>query len=140
MKDPLLEAKRWYDQAWNDWEFVQWLSAEDKFYDKGCFILQQACEKILKACLYACGERIVIAHSTFELAERLLKFSPSFGAIIGVAKHLDRFYIPTRYPNGLPGGVPYKHFTKEDFDKAIADGTVVLDQCQKFLKEKGLEL
>lgn len=53
---------------------------------------------------------------------------------------IDRFYIPTRYPNGLPGGVPYKHFTKEDFDKALEDTETVMTLSQQFLKEKGVEL
>ncbi len=26
------------------------------------------------------------------------------------AKKLDKYYIPTRYPNGLPGGVPSRFF------------------------------
>lgn len=26
------------------------------------------------------------------------------------SKRLDRYYIPTRYPSGLPGGVPSRHF------------------------------
>lgn len=140
MKNPLTEAKRWYDQAWNDWEFALWLSGEDKFYDKGCFIIQQATEKALKACLYATGERLVFEHSTFELTEKLAEVSPKFNEIINATKRLDRFYIPTRYPNGLPGGVPYKHFTKEDFESALSDGEAVIVQCQRFLKEKGLEL
>lgn len=140
MKNPLVEAKRWYEQAWNDWEFVQWLSNEDKFYDKGCFIAQQACEKAMKACLYASGERFVVIHSTFELAERMLKFSPEFEKIVDAAKRLDRFYIPTRYPNGLPGGVPFKHFTRDDFENAVSDGNIIISQCQKYLRKTGLEL
>lgn len=136
MKDPKNEAKRWYDQAWNDWEFVRWLNTEDKFYDKGCFIAQQACEKALKACLYATGERIIIIHSIFELTNKLIKSSTEFKKIIGAAKHLDRFYIPTRYPNGLPGGIPFQHFSKDDFNAAISDGEVVMAECQKFLKLK----
>jgi len=29
---------------------------------------------------------------------------------VASAKKLDRYYIPTRYPNGLPGGVPSRYF------------------------------
>lgn len=140
MKSPLIEAKRWYDQAWNDWEFIRWLSQEDRFYDKGCFLAQQAAEKFLKACLYACGERFVPIHSTFDLAAKLTEFSPEFKKIVDAARRLDRFYIPTRYPNGLPGGVPYKHFTKGDFEKALADTEEVMKLSQQFLKKKGIEL
>ena len=29
---------------------------------------------------------------------------------VAQAKKLDKYYIPTRYPNGLPGGVPSRYF------------------------------
>ncbi|OGQ48385.1 MAG: hypothetical protein A3I09_01075 [Deltaproteobacteria bacterium RIFCSPLOWO2_02_FULL_47_10] len=58
---------------------------------------------------------------------------------LGTAKHLDRFYIPTRYPNGLPGGVPFKHFSKGDFKTAVSDGETIMTECQKFLKLKGVK-
>jgi HEPN domain-containing protein len=32
----------------------------------------------------------------------------------------DRFYIPTRYPNGLPGGTPFESFTRADLEQALA--------------------
>lgn len=32
---------------------------------------------------------------------------------------LDKYYIPTRYPNGLPGGIPSEAFEKRDADRAI---------------------
>ncbi len=31
-----------------------------------------------------------------------------------------RYNIPTRYPNGLPGGIPAHAFRKKDADGAIA--------------------
>jgi len=53
MRQPLKEALRWSSQAEDDLRFVEWLAEEKTFFDKGCFISQQAGEKILKACLYA---------------------------------------------------------------------------------------
>lgn len=38
-----------------------------------------------------------------------LETDPEFKEVIR-AKKLDRYYIPTRYPNGLPGGVPSRFF------------------------------
>ncbi len=32
---------------------------------------------------------------------------------VRAAGELDRYYIPTRYPNGLPDDVPHDHFTAE---------------------------
>ncbi|PIU55517.1 MAG: DNA-binding protein, partial [Deltaproteobacteria bacterium CG07_land_8_20_14_0_80_38_7] len=127
MKNPLHESERWLDQALNDWEFIQWLSLEKKFYDKGCFIAQQSAEKALKACLYANGERYIFIHSTFELASKLVDNFPNFRDILDCARRLDRFYIPTRYPDGLPGGAPYKQFSREDFDNALNDCAKIIE-------------
>ncbi|RMH59452.1 MAG: HEPN domain-containing protein [Candidatus Hydrogenedentota bacterium] len=38
---------------------------------------------------------------------------------MSVLKKLDRFYIPTRYPNGLPEGTPHQNYTREDADFAL---------------------
>jgi HEPN domain-containing protein len=34
-------------------------------------------------------------------------------------RHVDGFYIPTRYPNGLPAGIPADVYTKEAAEPAI---------------------
>jgi hypothetical protein len=39
--------------------------------------------------------------------------------LLSQATFLDRFYIPTRYPNGLPAGVPHVYFSEEDAITAI---------------------
>ena len=46
------------------------------------------------------------------------------------ARRLDQLYIPTRYPNGLPGGVPAEVFSREQTMEAIA-------QAQSFLTDAG---
>jgi HEPN domain-containing protein len=53
MKAPEKESARWFLQAEDDLRFVEWLWKEGIFFDKGCFMSQQAGEKALKACLYA---------------------------------------------------------------------------------------
>uniref|UniRef100_A0A832EJR3 HEPN domain-containing protein n=1 Tax=Desulfacinum infernum TaxID=35837 RepID=A0A832EJR3_9BACT len=138
MKNTLKEALRWFLQAKDDWLFVQWIHREGVFFDKGCFMAQQAGEKALKACLYGLGERYVLGHSLFELMEKLKEFDPSFGEIADAGRRLDRFYIPTRYPNGLPGGSPFQVFTAEDLRQALLDAGTILDLCARFLKRQGL--
>jgi len=63
MKNPLAEARRWWDQAVDDLAFVRWIGEEGRFFGKGCFVAPQAAEKALKACRYARGERFVPGHS-----------------------------------------------------------------------------
>lgn len=130
------EAVRWFDQAMDDYRFVEWVNQENRFFDKGCFIAQQSGEKALKACLYASGERRVIGHSLFEMVSRLIKITDEFESIEEPCKRLDRFYIPTRYPNGLPGGSPYQVYSTTELHTALVDLKVVIQAAEKFLKTK----
>lgn len=119
LKQPELEARRWMAQARDDLEFIQWLLGEGRGFEKGCFIAQQSAEKALKAVLYLGGARTVLGHSVADLLERVLAEHPRLAALSDDARQLDRFYIPTRYPNGLPGGAPFESFTREDLEKAV---------------------
>ena len=43
------------------------------------------------------------------------------------AKRLDKLYIPTRYPNGLPDSIPAEVFTPEETQEAINMAKRLLD-------------
>jgi HEPN domain-containing protein len=47
------------------------------------------------------------------------------------AAFLDRFYIPTRYPNGLPGGIPFESFNGNDSTAAIDAAEEIIDFVAK---------
>ena len=81
---------------------------------------QQVAEKGLKALHYLGGARVVLGHSIVELLDPLLAEHPALGRFRETAQQLDQYYIPTRYPNGLPGGVPSDVFTKRQADEAVA--------------------
>jgi len=139
MKKTDREAKRWILQAEDDLKFVEWVLKENVFFDKGCFVSQQAGEKALKSCLYASGERRVLGHSLFEMVIDLIKKDRIFEEIRNEAKRLDRFYITTRYPNGLPGGSPFQIYTKEDLESACDDLRTIFEISKSFLKNLGIE-
>lgn len=140
MKESEKEADRWFRQALNDYYFVDWIKKEGKFFDKGCFISQQAGEKALKACLYALGKRRIIGHSLYEMVQGLIKYHKEFENIANEARRLDRYYIPTRYPNGLPGGTPYELYDENDLNEAEDNLKKIIDTCSQFLEERGYEL
>jgi len=117
-RDPLAEAERWLAQAQYELNAARH-SAEGGFYAVACFYAQQAAEKALKAYLYTRGERRVVGHSVQEVAQRCAMDNESFREMLPRIKKLDRFYIQTRYPNGLPGGVPAESFDQEDADLAL---------------------
>jgi HEPN domain-containing protein len=77
------------------------------------FLCQQSAEKALKAFIYFKEEEHLHTHSVSDLIKLAGKIDNDFNSIKN-AKRLDDYYIPTRYPNGLPGGIPAKHYDDPD--------------------------
>jgi len=71
------------------------------------------------------------------MADELSKQDNRFRNIVSESKRLDRFYIPTRYPNGIPGGSPFQVYDKEDLNKAFEDLKMIIDICRQFLEDRG---
>ncbi|MGA9099996.1 MAG: HEPN domain-containing protein [Methanotrichaceae archaeon] len=103
--EPKEEGMRWLLQAEQDLDDARY-SFQGKRFNLACFLSQQSAEKAVKAFIYAQGEEIVLGHSVSQLLKHALKYDPRMEEILK-AGGLDKYYIPTRYPNGLPGGVPY---------------------------------
>ncbi len=119
MKDPEAESRRWLEQARYDLKTCQW-NAQGKLFAPACFWAQQAAEKAAKAYIYSRGERVVMGHSVAELLETCRSYDNDFEPLILLGAYLDRFYISTRYPNGLPGGIPANAYPQKDCSEALA--------------------
>ena len=100
---PLDEGLRWLRQASEDLHWAEHL-AEQGAYHLACFLAQQSAEKALKAYLYAQDVELVWGHSVRELCTVAATFDAAFEELGRKVAPLDQYYIPTRYPNGLPGG------------------------------------
>lgn len=114
MKEPSREAERWLKQAESDLAYAEF-GLREGFFAQACFQCQQVCEKAIKAVRYARGERAVLGHALVELAaslDAMEKFRESFAV-------LDQYYVPTRYPNGLPGGIPSDVYTENQAAAAV---------------------
>jgi len=130
MKDPKREAGRWLEQAKRD------LAAAETIFGQGlwwivCFQAQQAAEKAVKSFLYGRGQRMVLGHSVAELIKDAAEHNPAFADMAASASALDRFYIPTRYPNGLPGGIPAESYTEQDAHQAIDLARAIVEFAEK---------
>lgn len=130
--DPYEEGMRWLLQARQDLDDAKY-SLLGKRYHLACFLSQQAAEKALKAVIYSKGEEIVLGHSVARLLKSAIRYDPDMEMIKGTAG-LDKYYIPTRYPNGLPGGVPYEAFDNEDALKAIGLASQVIEYIQHIME------
>lgn len=114
MRETNREADRWLRQAENDLAYAT-VGLREGFAAQVCFQCQQVCEKAIKALRYARGERVVIGHALVELAAPL-KVMARFHDELAV---LDQYYVPTRYPNGLPGGIPSDVYTTAQATAAV---------------------
>lgn len=89
-----------------------------------CFLCQQAGELALKSMLIRQGERIRV-HVT-HLVERLARYYPDVRRLDLAARQLDRYYMPTRYPDAIPVGLPSDFFNEGDFKTAHAAAEEIL--------------
>ncbi|GFN23694.1 HEPN domain-containing protein [Thermanaeromonas sp. C210] len=123
---PAEEARRWLDQAREDLKWARRL-AEEGGYHIACFLSQQVAEKALKAFLYAQGETLVLGHSVSTLGEKAAHYEKKIAEKTGVWSILDGYYIPTRYPNGLPDGIPARVYNQKTAREAVALAAQVVD-------------
>ncbi len=130
----LSEARRWFRQAEDDLGAARILWANQKFA-QACFLCQQAAEKGIKAIWYW-FDQDPWGHSVVKLIEdlenekirnRLLTFRDR-------ALTLDRLYIPTRYPNGLPELTPSEAFSMSDAKLADEAASDLLEVTREILK------
>ena len=128
------EALRWYLQGSKDGKTAK-KNADNKDYEVACFLFQQAAEKLLKAFLYLQGESPVLGHSTLKLAQKSQKYNEDFQTAYNGCMELDIFYIPTRYPNGIPDGVPYEYFNQGHAQKAEKAYHYILQLIQPYFKD-----
>ncbi len=125
------EGRRWLRQAERDLDDARYAFNGER-YNLACFLAQQASEKAVKGYLYAQGVEMARGHSVRELCTDAAAFDQAFADMGREAAPLDQYYIPTRYPNGLPGGVPFEAYTVHDGKRALALAERVLD----FVRER----
>ncbi|HDZ18665.1 hypothetical protein LCGC14_1922970 [marine sediment metagenome] len=123
----------WFTQAKYDLEAAQ-VSRENGSFEWACFQAQQAAEKALKSFLFLNRRRNVIAHSIRKLIEECGKLNDEFFKL-KKAKVLDQYYIPTRYPNGLPDEVPHEYYSLEDADLCVKYAQKIVHLVGMILEE-----
>lgn len=104
----------WLRQAERKLASARW-DLEGTFYEDACFTAQQAAELAAKALLESKG-RVELGHSV----QALLKGAGVDDSdLIGAARTLDRYYVPTRYPNGFASGAPMDYYDQGTAEKAV---------------------
>lgn len=127
-------AERWFAQAQADVKAANG-SVLHQSYEWACFQAQQAAEKALKAPWYSAAQepwghslvRLVLEFPTPDVRAKLQELLPH-------AKKLDKLYIPTRYPNGLPDLIPAEVFTAEEAQTAIVAADEILATARRMIE------
>jgi HEPN domain-containing protein len=97
------EITRWIAFANEDLRVAE-LIIEDEIFNQVCFHAQQSIEKTLKAAILAQGKTPRRTHIIVDLLNDLA--APWLTDIGDELKEMDLYYIPTRYPDTLPGMLP----------------------------------
>ncbi len=131
------EARRWFQTAESDLKTARILHANQR-YAHACFHAQQAGEKSLKSIWYLrSGDPW--GHSVQKLIDDLKDFDidlfKHLEDLLLVGSKLDRFYIPTRYPSGLPDLTPDKAYFEEDASAAIELSEQLVDRVRPLILE-----
>jgi len=122
-------TKDWLDQAKGDLKAAKDLCNTGN-YSWSYFASQQSAEKSLKAIL----ESLAIPTIGHNLLLLVLTISEKIEVPDGIrsaCKRLNRFYIPTRYPNAFPSGAPVQMYDIDDAIQAIKDAEEVFNFAKK---------
>ena len=132
----LHEAERWLQAAQEDLRAVHVL-ADAGLYAQACFHAQQSAEKAMKALW-----RLIGADPWGHSVQRLVAEYPEHASLpdpeawLRLGATLDKLYIPTRYPNGLPDLTPGQVFLSSDAAQALAAASTLVAGCCEWLESR----
>ncbi|MEN3044704.1 MAG: HEPN domain-containing protein [Candidatus Hydrothermales bacterium] len=130
------EALRWLKQGEYNLRVAE-SNLKEGFYSASCFMSEQSAQMALKAYLIYKTGRYTILHSIKRLAEECLKYEKEFNKMIEYGKILDRYYIPTRYPDALaPPAIPAEIYTEKDATEALNFAKEILELVSQKIKEE----
>lgn len=94
-----------------------------------CFAAQQAAEAALKGLHLRWGQ-VAWGHSIIDLLDTLPADVKPADALLERSRALDRYYIPTRYPDVHPAGPAARHYTAQEAGNAVRIAREVLEHCE----------
>jgi HEPN domain-containing protein len=135
------EARRWILQARFDLKAAEW-NLEGGFFNTVCFLAQQSAEKALKSALYYSGasRTRLMTHSTVQLLAEAAPMIPNLEGLMDDARELDLHYIPSRYPNGLPGGFPHAFYGEKAARAALECAGRILRAVLEYYESQAFEV
>lgn len=126
------DAERWLQFAREDLRMAQ-LALEEDIFNQVCFHSQQSAEKSVKGLL---SHQMKTPPRTHLMSDLLRLLTPNpFKAIQIDILLLDRFYIPTRYPDAVPGSLAEGMPDKQDAEGAMMTARQLLEIVTEWINE-----
>jgi HEPN domain-containing protein len=127
-------AKRWLLTAEEDLAAARTLYDHEMFA-ASCFHAQQAAEKSIKA-IWFFEDEDPWGHSVKKLIDDFPRKNdiPNFTEYNDIGALLDKYYIPTRYPNGLPDLTPGLVYTRSDAAAGLDAASRFIGLCKRWME------
>ncbi len=110
------------------------LTLREGIYNQTCFHAQQAAEKALKGFLAAARSSVPRTHSLTQILEFCVAVDATFPNLEKESRSLDRFYIPTRYPDALPGSLPDGSPEHADASEALLAARLIIERVNQVIR------
>jgi len=112
------EFNRWFNSALKTLESAR-VDHAHRFYNWACFKAHQAAEKAIKAFLWGLGKPQT-GHSLPVLISKLREVLGNIPEnVVEFCMRLNKYYIPTRYPDVWSEGIPEEQYTEKESSEAI---------------------
>jgi|SRR3989338_584366 len=125
------EQNNWFYFAEEDIKMAE-SAFKERIFNQTCFHSQQAVEKMLKGFLKAKGIIVPRTHFIVELLKICIKIDKNFQDLRDKCAILDDYYIPTRYPDAIPGVLPEGLPDEKDAKEALSN----LIHARNFIKSR----
>lgn len=126
-----MKNNSWFEFAKQDLKMAE-IALIEKLYNQVCFHCQQAAEKFLKGYLMNQNKEVPKIHFLDELLNLCICLDKGFEALREYCSELEDYYIPTRYPDALPGILPEGLPDEKDAQEALEFLRKIMD----FVMEK----
>lgn len=125
-------SQQWLAKAAEDLTVAQLVLPENHLAHV-CFLSQQCIEKALKAYLIAKINQYPRTHKLVDLLQQCMGIDPNFSQFLADCISVDQYYLPTRYPDATPGGLPSGLPTMTQAQKAITAADQILQHVTNHL-------
>lgn len=125
-------AERWLAFADEDLRVAEAVMPQE-LYNQVCFHAQQCVEKSLKSLLAMRGQRLPRTHAITDLLVLLPAEMPA--DLQDDLSSMDDYYIPTRYPDALPGSFPESLPGKEEAGEALLLARRVFERAKQLIRD-----